>query len=115
VRDPENPHDKGAIKVMRSTGEQLGFIPKHVSRHGDSSGLASQMDRGEKYYARITDLTGGGSKNLGVNIEIMGAEDAETVAAPPPTRAVMVHSNLKWLFLFAAVLLLVAVVLNALK
>ena len=64
VRDPENQFDKGAIKVMRLNGEQLGFVPAHVSRGGDSSGLAFRMDRGEKYQCRIGSLTGGGEKSL---------------------------------------------------
>jgi len=65
VRDPQNRHDKGAINVMRTTGEQLGFIPAHVSRGGDSSGLAWRMDRGDRYDCRIKDLTGGGRLEFG--------------------------------------------------
>jgi hypothetical protein len=75
VRDPDNPFDRGAIKVLRLTGEQIGFIPAHVSRSGDSSGLASQMDRGGKYACRIKDLTGGSGRSFGVNLEVM--EDVE--------------------------------------
>jgi len=70
VREPNNRHDKGAIKVMRLNGEQLGYIPSHVSRGGDSSGLADRMDRGDKYQCRISSLTGAGTDTLGVNIEI---------------------------------------------
>ena len=70
VRDPNNPHDSGAIRVMRLNGQELGFIPAHVSRGGDSSGLAVRMDRGDKYQCRISALTGGGTRTLGVNIEI---------------------------------------------
>jgi hypothetical protein len=77
VRDPDNRFDNGAIKVMLLNGEQLGFIPEHVSRGGDSSGLASRMDRGEKYECNISDLTGGGGKTLGVNIEITDADEFE--------------------------------------
>ena len=32
LRDPTNKFDPGAIKVVRANGEQLGFIPTHVSR-----------------------------------------------------------------------------------
>lgn len=74
VRDPTNPVDKGAIKLMRLTGEQLGYIPAHVSRDGDPSGLTSRMDRGDKYHCRISSLTGGRGKSLGVNIEITEVE-----------------------------------------
>jgi hypothetical protein len=78
VRDPTNRFDKGAIKVMRLNGEQLGFLPAHVSRGGDSSGLAFQMDRGDEFQCRISDLTGGWGRKLGVNIEITEGEDFET-------------------------------------
>jgi hypothetical protein len=70
VRDPTNRYDRGAIKVMRLNGEQLGFIPFDVSRADDPSGLAYAMDHGSKYECKIKDITGGGEKWLGVNIEI---------------------------------------------
>ena len=74
IRDPSNRFDKGAIKVMRLNGEQLGFIPAHVSRGGESSGLAFQMDHGSEYRCRIKNITGGGpGESLGVNIEIITA------------------------------------------
>jgi len=75
ARDPDNRFDRGAIKVLRLNGEQIGFIPAHVSRGGDSSGLASQMDRGGKYGCRIKNLTGGSGTSLGVNIEIIEGEN----------------------------------------
>lgn len=71
IRDPNNPHDNGAIKVVRLNGQELGYIPAHVSRGGDSSGLAHGMDRGDKYQCRISALTGEGTGVLGVNIEII--------------------------------------------
>lgn len=79
VRDPNNRFDKGAIKVMRLNGEQLGFLPAHVSRGGDATGLAFQMDHGSEYQCRIKNITGGGpggnpGESLGVNIEITERE-----------------------------------------
>ena len=80
VRDPNNRYGKGAIKVLRLNGEQLGFVPDHVSRYGDSNGLAFQMDRGIQYTCRIKDLTGGGpGKNLGVNIEVIEGKEMVTL------------------------------------
>jgi HIRAN domain-containing protein len=108
VRDPTSRYDKGAIKVMRLNGEQLGFIPEHVSRGGDPSGLAFRMDRGDKYGCRIKDLTGGGWHNLGVNIEVTEGEEFDwvppTAKAPAPSKEG--HSALGW-FVAAAVLLLI--------
>lgn len=69
-RQPNHPDDQGAIKVMRLNGQQLGYIPMHVSRGWDSSGMAVRMDRGVRYLCRISKITGGGDLNLGVNIEI---------------------------------------------
>jgi hypothetical protein len=75
VRDPTDRYDNGAIKVERLNGEQLGFIPAHVSRSGNPSGLSFRMDQGEKYECRIASLTGGPGRWLGVNIEITNVED----------------------------------------
>jgi hypothetical protein len=109
VRDPENRFDKGAIMVMRLNGEQLGFIPAHVSRNGDSSGLAVRMDRGETYQCRISDLTGGSGKTLGVNIEIT---EGEFDAAETPV-GLNVAPLVRWLLVaFAVLLAVVAVVMH---
>jgi hypothetical protein len=123
VRDPSNPHDNGAIKIMRLNGEQLGFIPAHVSRGGDSSGLAYGMDHGDKYSCRISDITGGGSKSLGVNIEITDEQLATAEAQPQlnATPAASVHSDViqvhsyLWWWIGAAVVLLVVIVFIAQK
>jgi hypothetical protein len=112
----------GAIKVMRLNGEQLGFIPAHVSRGFDPSGLASQIDRGDKYGCRIKDLTGGGEgMSLGVNIEVMygGDEQSDVSLAfpaehgrsrdvPPPS------GRLGWLFVLGAfiIVLVILAVIN---
>jgi len=70
VRDPTNRYDKGAIKVVRLNGEQLGFIRSDVSRAGDPSGLSYRMDHGSRYECTIKNKTGGGEKWRGINIEI---------------------------------------------
>ena len=81
VRDPNNRHDNGAIKVVRLNGEQVGFVPAQVSRGGDSSGLASQMDRGAEYQCRIKNITGGRpGESLGINIEITEGPEAGEAA-----------------------------------
>ena len=78
VRDPTNRYDRGAIKVMRLNGEQLGFIPSDVSRADDPSGLAYRMDHGSRYECKIKNKTGGGEKWLGVNIEITEVTEKES-------------------------------------
>lgn len=114
VRDPTNRYDKGAIKVMRLNGEQLGFIPAHVSRGDDASGLALRMDRGEHYKCRIKDLTGGNGHTLGVNIEVAEGEELNSVLStekrPGPLTPEPHHNNLGWLFAAAVLLLILALI-----
>jgi hypothetical protein len=122
LRDPTNWFDRGAIKVMRLTGEQLGFIPADVSRGGDASGLASQMDQGTEYRCRISDITGGtDGRSLGVNLEVTQGEDFDAVLSattnPALSSATPTRSNFGWL-LFAAltvVLVILAFVIHNLS
>jgi uncharacterized Zn-finger protein len=65
-RESDSPVDTNAIKVLRLTGEHLGYIPAHVA----ASGLAKDLDRGEQPKCRIVNLTGGDGLTRGVNIEI---------------------------------------------
>lgn len=76
VREPDNPVDRNAIRIMRCNGEQLGYVPAHVCM----TDLAAELDKGIKVRCRISDLTGGTGLNRGANIEI-GAWEDET---PPP-------------------------------
>jgi hypothetical protein len=110
VRDPTDRYDKGAIKVIRLNGEQLGFVPAHVSRGDDPSGLALRMDRGDKYQCRIKDLTGGGEQNLGVNIEIAECDEVDwdpVVAKAPEPLSKFVVNPIPWLLAAAALLLVI--------
>jgi len=66
LREPDNPADKNAVKVVRLNSEQIGYIPAHVT----ASGLAKELDRGDKIRCRISDLTGGEGLTRGVNIEV---------------------------------------------
>jgi single-stranded-DNA-specific exonuclease len=75
VRDPRNPRDPHAIKVVREGGEQLGFL-----RAGLAARLAPSIDAGARYLATATALTGGGDRAWGLNIylerEAFGIRDA---------------------------------------
>lgn len=114
IRDPNNRFDKGAIKVMRSNGEQLGFIPAHVSRGDHSSGLAFQMDHGSEYQCRISDITGGADgRSFGVNIEITEGQDFDgplsTAKTPALSKVEPAHNSRGW-FLFAALAALLLII-----
>ncbi|MFC2064280.1 HIRAN domain-containing protein [Chloroflexota bacterium] len=67
VRDPRNPFDHNAIKVVRQDGQQIGFLDRYLAAE-----LASQLD----YYGRLVKavvlaLTGGyyEGSSLGVVVQ----------------------------------------------
>jgi single-stranded-DNA-specific exonuclease len=76
VREPENPHDPNAIAV-RYGRLQLGYLRREIALQ-----LAPNIDAGERYAATIGSITGGGAKNVGVNIHVR----RERPKAPVPTR-----------------------------
>lgn len=52
VREPENPYDKYAVAVFRSTGEQLGYVPAGDIR------LAHHIDSGGPVTVKVVEVTG---------------------------------------------------------
>ena len=67
VRDPDNPFDRNAIKVVTRAGEHFGFLRRELA-----SLLAERFDeQGKPVVAHIVALTGGtySSSNLGVRIK----------------------------------------------
>jgi len=74
VRQPENEHDPNAIAV-RYGHLHIGFIKRGIATH-----LAPRIDAGARYRARITTITGGGERHLGVNVLV------ERDAAPESRR-----------------------------
>ncbi len=64
VREPENPHDANAIQV-RYGSLQLGFVRREIAKH-----LVPNIDAGDRYTAEVASVTGGGEKNIGVNIHV---------------------------------------------
>jgi hypothetical protein len=53
VREPNNPYDKYAVAVFRTSGEQLGYIPAGDRR------LADHIDMGGRVSARVVRIAGG--------------------------------------------------------
>lgn len=65
-REFDNPIDENAIKLVKPNGKQLGYIP---SKNAET--LAPQMDNGIKFFAQVTQITGGEEdKSYGANIRI---------------------------------------------
>ncbi|MEW6724600.1 MAG: single-stranded-DNA-specific exonuclease RecJ [Bacillota bacterium] len=63
VRQPENPHDPNAVAILNRQGQQLGFLNARLAKN-----LAPLLDGGETYLASVSQVTGGGEKNWGLNI-----------------------------------------------
>ncbi len=103
-REPNNPIDPNAIKVLRVTGEQLGYIPAHVA----ASGLARDLDRGARPKCRIKNLTGGDGLTRGVNIEVGEWHESPGLCEPaiPNTSA----SRSGWIIFVLAIIAAVVMV-----
>jgi HIRAN domain len=73
VREPKNPFDKNAVGlwikaralIFFTSNVQIGYLGRDVAGE-----IAPRLDRGDLVHAEISDVTGGGSKNFGVNILI---------------------------------------------
>ena len=66
VRDPCNPYDSNAIKVINTNGDQIGFISKELA-----STMAINMDSGVNFVATVSNITGmNPGENIGVNLHI---------------------------------------------
>ena len=63
-REPDNPYDANAIGVFFGA-LQIGFLRKEIARR-----LAENFDAGQRYRAQIGSVTGGGTRSLGVNIQV---------------------------------------------
>ncbi len=64
-REPGNPFDPHAIQVVRSDGSVVGYLNSALAGR-----LAPRLDRGVRYRATVTGVTGGGDRNLGVNLRV---------------------------------------------
>jgi hypothetical protein len=67
-REPDDPQDIFAVKVCRTNGDQLGFLPPDRAAE-----IAAVMDGGGSVYAEISSLTGGWllKRTLGAKILII--------------------------------------------
>jgi len=67
-RDYDNAFDEYAIAVLRKTGEQIGFVPRHVAfRHP----AMNDLDQGGEASAKIVSLIGGECE---IEIEVIGSD-----------------------------------------
>ncbi len=51
LREPDNPKDKKAVKILNTDGKLLGYLPR-----GDARTIAGYMDEGEKTAAVVKNI-----------------------------------------------------------
>jgi hypothetical protein len=69
AREPDNPHDRLAVRVVRCDGQQVGYLPSQM-QNGDGArwSVATGMDAGYRYRARVAGIGGGGSQPYGMSL-----------------------------------------------
>ncbi len=74
LREPENPYDTNAIRILTQDGRDVGHIRREIAAH-----IAPLIDAGTKYRCIVTAVTGGGDHSYGVNIIMVKTSSEETV------------------------------------
>lgn len=69
VPDPENEYDGNAIKVQNEAGELLGWIPSYAHLNEQLKETYSDLEIA-KFEAEVTSIIGGGTRNLGLRINV---------------------------------------------
>lgn len=64
-REPDNPVDPHAVQVVRRDGAVVGYLNSALAGR-----LAPYLDRGVRYRATVTAVTGGGDRHRGVNLRV---------------------------------------------
>ena len=85
-RDPSNPYDSNACKVISSNGEELGFVPKNVAPR-----LSSRPER--FWFGKVVEVFKGDL--VGVRIVISESEflEAEGASGEAVSKGGLVKSN----------------------
>lgn len=69
VREPDNPHDRNAIRIDWQ-GHKLGYVPRR-----ENAALAWALDRGERVTARIARLVVHPDPRQRLRFEVFAASD----------------------------------------
>ena len=69
--EQDNPHDPNAVRVLRGTGEQLGYLQAEVA-----ADIVSKSERGYRFEVFITDISGDeqNGQSLGVKLLVIQAD-----------------------------------------
>jgi len=87
-REPANPADPHAIRVLTSDGRQVGYLSARIAAR-----LAPSIDAGTRYAASVSQITGGPTeqdtaRSFGVNISVQRLEaPADDLDPGRPLRA----------------------------
>jgi len=73
VHEPDNPHDKNAIKVCRLNGDQLGYIRRELAED-----IIKRLRNGYSFSVLLKNITVG-DECLGANLLILQLEPGATV------------------------------------
>jgi len=65
-REPDNPADPNAMKVLIPGGTQLGYLGRELA-----ADLVTKIDEGFKYALWILEVTGQGRETLGINLLVL--------------------------------------------
>lgn len=80
-REPSNPHDPHAVRVLTDGGQQIGYLSARVAAR-----LAPTMDSGVRYSAIVSQITGGGEeRSFGVNVYLQREEVVASDEVDPGT------------------------------
>jgi single-stranded-DNA-specific exonuclease len=89
-RQPDNPVDPHAVRVLNASGQQIGYLSARVAAR-----LAPSIDSGTRYSATVSQVTGGPGaaqgeeRSYGVNIFVQRVESMlEGLEPAAPLRAV---------------------------
>jgi hypothetical protein len=80
-REPENPHDPNATRVVSARGVCIGYLAAE-----DAAALASALDAGRPYTAAINELIGGIPDYPSFGSRVAVTWEGQQAPAPKPIR-----------------------------
>jgi hypothetical protein len=73
VPEPDNPYDANALKICRSTGEQLGYLNRDLAAE-----VAPKSQGDKRYVPYAIEVTGGGERHYGLNLMLVVADTQDS-------------------------------------
>jgi len=81
VREPENPHDPHAVRVLAAGGRMLGYLNAKLAGR-----VAPAIDAGGRYHVTVSRVTGGGDRSFGVNVYVEREDEAPAASGASSSR-----------------------------